>query len=107
MPSLSIIASFRDREAGRVRRFLDSLSRQTDPEFELIFLDYGSQEKVSEQIQDLCNQYSFCRYIYNHTRGMYWNRAHAMNSAARFSDREYLLFTDPSECSYQGNREQL
>ncbi|MDX1408961.1 MAG: glycosyltransferase, partial [Saprospiraceae bacterium] len=94
MPTLSLITSFRDRDTQRVERFLASLASQTDPDFELIFLDYGSQQDTATAIRELCERYPFCKYVYNHTRGMVWNRAHAMNSAVRFAGGEFVLFTD-------------
>jgi hypothetical protein len=36
----------------------------------------------------------FARYVYNDTRGMPWNRAHALNSGARLCQGEHILCTD-------------
>ena len=94
MAQLSVITSFRDRDIRRVERFLHSLAGQTDKDFELIFLDYGSQDPTATAVRAECDKYAFCRYHYNDTRGMLWNRAHAMNSAVRLARSDWVLFTD-------------
>ena len=93
-PRFSVLVAFRDREVARVRRFLDGLSRQSWRDFELIFVDYGSTPALAAAVEPLVRGHGFARYLYNDTRGMPWNRSHALNSAARASRGEYLLCTD-------------
>ena len=92
--SISLITSYRNRDVIRIRRFLDSLAKQTYREFELIFVDYGSDDAVSTEVSQLCSKYPFCRYLFNDSRGMLWNRSHAMNSGARMAKSDWLLMTD-------------
>ena len=94
MPFLSIIVGYRDRDASRVERFIRSLDNQTYRDFELIFVDYGSKNVFSLQVERLCSEYPFCRYVYNHTEGMFWNRSHALNSGIRRAQGEYIVCTD-------------
>ena len=94
MPKLSIVVTYRNRNVDRVRRFLQSLDRQTYRDFELIFVDYGSDEKYANVVAEMTNQYDWCRYIYNDTRGMLWNKSHAINSGVRQTSGEYFLSTD-------------
>ena len=67
---------------------------QTDQFFKVIFVDYGSEENVSVLVKDLIAQYNFCTYLYNETRGMPWNRAHALNSGIRIATTEYVFTAD-------------
>lgn len=91
---LTIIYGFRNREPERVRRSLDSLKKQSDPDFNVVFIDYGSDEGLSNQIEKLAGQYSFCRYLYNDTRGRPWNRAHAINTGIKMARDEFVFTAD-------------
>lgn len=91
---ISIILGYRNREADRVNKCLDSLDKQSHRDFEVLFIDYGSDEHFSNAIKPLVESYPFARYYYNHTTGMPWNRAHALNSGVRLAQNEYILFGD-------------
>lgn len=91
---ISIIFGYRNRDAERVKNCLDSLERQTYKNFEVIFIDYGSDEHFSRVIKPLVEAYPFARYFYNHTLGMPWNRAHALNTGVRLASNKYILFGD-------------
>ena len=90
----TLIFGYRNREKIRVKRCLDSLDRQTSRDFEVIFVDYGSDAQIAEQIQPLVESYSFAQYIYNDTRGRNWNRSHALNTGIRQSTGEFTVTTD-------------
>lgn len=92
--NLSVLVAFRDREPARVERFLEGMANQTLRDFEVVFVDYGSRPDLAREIQRIISARPFARYAYNETRGMPWNRAHALNSAARLSSGQSLLCTD-------------
>ncbi|MEM6843548.1 MAG: glycosyltransferase [Bacteroidota bacterium] len=94
MPKISIVFSYRNRETVRVKRCLDSLAEQTFSDFEVIFIDYGSTEPHKSGIKELTSRYSFVNHVYNHTIGMPWNRAHALNTGIRIATGNYILFGD-------------
>lgn len=79
MTQFSIIVGYRNRDLGRVKHSLDSLLAQTLKDFELIFIDYGSDLPLASEVRDLVKKYSFTRYFFNDTRGCFWNRSHALN----------------------------
>lgn len=91
---LSIVVGYRNRDFERVKRFLDSIQNQTFKDFELIFVDYGSELSIANDVKILVANYSFAKYIYNCTMGMPWNRAHALNTGIRTALGEYILLTD-------------
>lgn len=91
---ISIVIGYRNREAARVRNCLDSLRNQSFVDFELIFIDYGSDSFYSKEIKELVESYSYAKYFYNSTQGMPWNRAHALNTGVRLAKGEYILFGD-------------
>jgi glycosyltransferase involved in cell wall biosynthesis len=78
-PQFSIIVGFRNRDYQRVKNSIDSLAAQTISDFELIFVDYGSDDVVSSQIKPLIEGYLFAKYIWSNTKGMFWSRAQAYN----------------------------
>lgn len=90
----SIVFGFRNRETIRVKRCLDSLERQSNTDFEVLFVDYGSDENCSFEIKQLCFNYSFVRYVFNNTRGMPWNRSHALNTGLKLAAGDYIIFGD-------------
>lgn len=94
MAKISIILSYRNRDIERLRRCLDSFKKQSFNNYEVVFIDYGSDEIYSSPVKALVSSYSFCRYYYVHSQGLPWNRSHAMNIGIRLAESEYLLLTD-------------
>ncbi|MEO5570067.1 MAG: glycosyltransferase family 2 protein [Bacteroidia bacterium] len=91
---VTIIYIYRNRDMERVKRSLDSLTQQTEKNFNVIFVDYGSDEKYKNEISRLVSGYSFCRYVYNNTRGMPWNRSHALNTGIRMVEAGFVFTAD-------------
>ena len=91
---ISVIIGFRNRDLQRVRYALDALAAQSSQAFELIFIDYGSDEAIANEVQSLVEQYPFAQYHYSHTRGWFWNRAHALNTGIRLAKNDLLLLSD-------------
>ena len=94
MPQFSIITAFRNRDAQRVKNSLDSLAKQTIQDFELIFVDYGSDEPVSETIKPIVKTYSFAKYVFNNTRGGFWSRSHALNTGIKLASGQFTILWD-------------
>ena len=94
MHKLSIVFGYREREIIRVKRCLDSLATQTNNNFKVIFVDYGSDMKTADKVRGLVMSYSFCQYMYNDTRGWVWNRSHALNTGIVISDANFTMTSD-------------
>lgn len=94
MSKISVILGYKDRDVVRVKRCLDSFKNQVYKDFEVVFIDYGSGISYQNLAKTLVKQYNFCKYIYNNTQGMPWNRSHALNTGVKLSKGEYLLFGD-------------
>jgi len=75
----SFVIPYRNRETDRVARCLASLQAQSFSDFEIVFIDYGSDAPINAQIGTLCNQFDKVRYLYYDTRGWFWSRSHAVN----------------------------
>jgi glycosyltransferase involved in cell wall biosynthesis len=94
MTALSIVFGFRDREVIRVERCLASLAQQTFTDFEVLFVDYGSQATTAQAVRKTVEQHPFAHYIYTETRGYAWNRSHALNIGGKQASGAYLITTD-------------
>lgn len=94
MIKISIIFAYRNREIERVKRCMDSLKIQSYKSFEVIFIDSGSDMPYKVKSEQLMHSYSFANYIYNDTRGMPWNKAHALNIGIRVAKGKYILTSD-------------
>lgn len=91
---ISVIFSYRNRDVLRVDRCLTSLSIQSFKDFEVIFIDYGSDMKFSEAVKKVIDKYPFVRYYYTNVKGYPWNRSQALNIGVRLSSFDYILFGD-------------
>jgi len=91
---ISVIFGYRNRGIVRVKNCLDSLKNQSYKDFEVVFIDYGSDEKIAVEIKNLVSSYPFASYYYNYTKDMPWNRAHALNTGVRIAKNEFILFGD-------------
>jgi hypothetical protein len=94
MPFLSFIVGFRNRDVERVRLFLESLKAIDSNDFELIFIDYGSDEHISETVEKRVSIYSFARYYFYNSRGQNWNRSKCLNYAYTRCEGEYIFTSD-------------
>jgi hypothetical protein len=94
MTELDIIYCYRDRDLLRVKNSLESLSFQTSKNFRVIFVDYGSSEKFSSEIKELCGKYEFCNYTCIDTEGKMWNRGDALNYGILLSSARFVFTAD-------------
>jgi glycosyltransferase involved in cell wall biosynthesis len=94
MEKIAFIYCYRDKELIRIRQSLDSLALQTEKSFKVYFVDFGSEENHALEVERMVSEYPFVTYIYNDTRGMMWNRSHALNTAIRITDTEYVFTSD-------------
>lgn len=94
MKQLTIIISYRNRDIRRVKRCLDSLSSQTFKDFDVFFVDYGSDISYTEQLKPILESYCFVNYCRLATDGYPWNKSHALNFGIRLSSSNYILIGD-------------
>ena len=91
---ITYIYAYRDREIERVKRSLDSLMKQEDKDFKVIFIDYGSKFETAKQIKELLSKYCFVKYIYTYTQGKPWNKSIALNIGIKQTQTKYILSAD-------------
>ncbi len=94
-PLLSVIYPYRNRDAERVERSIRSLfSQDLIERFEIILVDYGSDEIIQEQIKSLLKKFPSVRYVFNPTQGMPWSRSHALNTGLKLATADYIFTAD-------------
>jgi predicted glycosyltransferase involved in capsule biosynthesis len=91
---LSFIVGFRNRDTERVTLFLERLKAINSDDFELIFVDYGSDESVSENVKKIVSNYSFANYQFFNSRGQNWNRSKCLNYGFGFTKGQYIFTSD-------------
>jgi len=91
---ITIILTYRNRTIDIVKKCLQSLAIQTNKDFQVTLIDYGSTANFSEELNAVCNDYSFIQLIKCPTQGQLWNKARAVNLALRQCETEYLLIAD-------------
>lgn len=92
--SISLIFAYRNRDSDRIINAMRSLEKQTDPDFEVIFVDYGSIEGFAQKVHKALSQFSFVRYFYVAHPGLLWNKSKAFNYGIKKSDSEYIITAD-------------
>ncbi|MGE8339822.1 MAG: glycosyltransferase family 2 protein [Flavobacterium sp.] len=91
---ITIIYPYKDREFERVKRSLDSLTEQTNSNFEVLLVDYGSDLTYAPIIKELISNYKFAKYLYNYSRFQPWSRAKAINIGLKNVTAEYVFTAD-------------
>lgn len=91
---VSIIIGYRNRDLSRIKLSLDFINQQTNKNLEVIFVDYGSDEIISNEVKVLAEEYPFVSYNFNNTQGWFWNRSHALNTGIHLAKGEIILFFD-------------
>ncbi len=91
---MHLIYPYRNREIQRVKNSLDSLARQVVNDFRVYFVNYGSAEKYTSEIKDLCREYDFVKYSYCATECQPWNKSRALNSVIKKLDAGFCFVAD-------------
>ncbi len=90
----SIIYPYRNRDIQRVKNSLESLSRQTNNEFDVYLVNYGSNKDYTHQIKSLLQNFSFVNYSYLYTELQPWNKSKAINSILKNLEDGYFFVAD-------------
>lgn len=98
MPKLSIIYAYRNRDFERIKISLESLKNQTDTDFEVVFVDYGSTIDKANAVAQILKQFDFATYYYIAHPGLLWNKSKALNYGALKSESSHVFIADVDIC---------
>lgn len=91
---ITIVYANRNRDLKRISRSLDSLKNQANLNFEVVFVDYGSEEKLASEIKNCCNLYTFVTYYGLSVNGLLWNKSKALNYGIFKAAGEFIFVAD-------------
>lgn len=90
---ISIIIPYRNRDLNRVKACLKSLQQQTNKNFEVVFIDYGSDSKLAHQVKEVVHSFGF-EYHYVHTQNRLWNKSISLNYGIKKANNPNIFIAD-------------
>ncbi len=91
---VSIIYANRNRDINRIRTSFESLRNQTDINFSVVFVDYGSEEPLVNGLKQLCNTYEFVTPYFLPVSQLLWNKSKALNYGILQSQSPNIFIAD-------------
>lgn len=78
-PIFSIIYAHRNRDAERIKSSFISLKNQKLQNFEIIFVDYGSEVGLVKELEKIAGDFDFVRFYHLPVSQLLWNKSKALN----------------------------
>ncbi len=91
---ISIVLTNRDRDLRIVKTSLKSLSLQSDKEFKVFLVDYGSKPDYIQDLKEVIKEFIFVELIICPVYGQLWNKSRAINIALKKCLTPYFLVGD-------------
>lgn len=91
---ISIVLTNRDRNLTIVVKSLKSLSLQSDKEFIVFLVDYGSKPDYIQNLKEVLKEFTFVELIICPVYGQLWNKSRAINIALKKCQTTYFLVGD-------------
>jgi glycosyltransferase involved in cell wall biosynthesis len=95
---ISFLFAYRNRDSKRVLLSLKSLALQEHENFEVVFVDYGSDDDKASAVKKLVESFAFSSYYYIAHPGLLWNKSKALNYAASKAKGDYVFVADVDIC---------
>ncbi len=91
---IAIIYAHRNRDVERIRLSLESLQKQSSKNFEVIFVDYGSDESLAQDLKGLISEYDFVSSFFLPVPQLLWNKSKALNYGILQTKAPYIFIAD-------------
>lgn len=91
---ITILYAYRNRDENRIYNSLYSLAAQTNKNFEVLFIDYGSENQFSSSIKKVLENFHFVKYYYVGHPGLLWNKSKALNFGIKRTKTEFIFISD-------------
>lgn len=91
---ISIIYANRNREPVRIKASLDTLKKQEHQNFEVIFVDYGSDSHLVPELEEIIRNYNFTRFFQLKVSQVLWNKSKALNFGIKQTNTPYVFIAD-------------
>lgn len=89
-----LIYAFKNRDLTRVKRTLDSLVLQSNQNFRVEFVNYGSSTELTKELELLIGDYSFVKYNYLAYQNQPWNKSRALNYIIKKIEEPFFFISD-------------
>lgn len=90
---ITLVFTCRDREINTIERCLNSLLLQSNSDFEIVFVDYGSTINYNEKLNELLNNTKI-KYIKCDVPKQLWNKSRAINIALKDCQNPFFFVGD-------------
>jgi glycosyltransferase involved in cell wall biosynthesis len=91
---ITIVLTNRNRDLRIVENCLNSLKNQTNQEFKLVIVDYGSEENYILALEELVSQYPRLKFISCCVSKQLWNKSRAVNIVLQQCTTPYFFVGD-------------
>ena len=91
---ITIVFAYRNRDVKRLEICFKSLALQTHKGFNVILVDYGSDEQYSAEVFRVVGKFDFVNYYYIGHDGLLWNKSKALNFGILESETDYIVTAD-------------
>ena len=93
-PVISILYAHRNRDSERIKLSFESLRKQELQNFEVIFVDYGSENKLVNELEELEREFPFVRFYHLPVAQVLWNKSKALNYGIKKSKGDFVFVAD-------------
>jgi len=94
LEKLSIIYANRNRDAARIRKSFESLQRQKLQNFEVLFVDYGSESDMLNDLEALAGNFEFVKFFHLPVSQLLWNKSKALNYGIKKASGDHIFIAD-------------
>lgn len=91
---ITLVLTYRNRDLRLVKNCLNSLDRQTNKEFKVVLVDYGSVANYRSELETLVKNYSFIQLIQCNTNQELWCKSRAINIVLKQCETNYFFVGD-------------
>lgn len=93
-PIFSIIYAHRNRDTERIKMSFESLEKQKLLNFEVNFVDYGSENSLVKELEKLAGEFPFVRFFHLPVPQLLWNKSKALNYGITKASGDYIFIAD-------------
>lgn len=91
---ITLVLTNRNRDIRIIKNCLDSLQNQSDKDFELFLVDYGSTDSDLVELVTLVKNYPQIDFISCPTKGQLWSKCRSINIAIQKASQSYFVVGD-------------
>ena len=99
---IAIILTYRNRDLKILKKCLDSLLKQTNKNFKVVLVDYGSIEVYKEKLNQVLKEYDIVTLIRCNTQQQLWCKSRAINIALKQCKTPYVFVGDVDMIYHSG-----